>query len=524
MAVAYADKFFLASKSVAVTAAEKPKPPLRMPKSRIPQHFLPWQFCSHHNLPVITTTILDRIMFSMIAIDANKDTPADIFLSGLDWLEIRGIGNTALEFAPGVRGLLEGEGPPTPDFIRNLPSPTGNCWGVYALSQKEGVNAVYVGSGTGVLRGAAERLAEYTSALYHMPTLVKARLDEGWEVEHRGVGCWGPRHPFQAIPRARIRYKAADATFAWPLFATVPAETDGEWSCFAPWSREAVKWEPLCSHSAFHEGAGVDLGATEEQLARMQGKRRRVVADAQHALRERAKDEAEFLARGAAEKRESRRKHPEAAKAAEKRYRESHRAARNERARLVKRRKRAEVVAAAAAAVVAADAAAFAAFAPLSADAAAFAAFAPVSADAAAFTAFAPLSAAAAAAAPVASLAPAPISGPVAAVLGKRKAPTSPPAGKGGGKRKPTPAPKPRKKPPSKPRGARPKPPPGKPTFMDNWHHYTSRHHTTPQTSELSTTLHPLSASCSTRSRSLQIGLEEGEFSSREDVGSSSQC
>lgn len=140
--------------------------------------------------------------------------------------------SASLEFPQGLLSILQGEKPPSIDFFMTLPPPPPTpSWGVYALVlEKENFPPrLYIGSGTNSVGGVASRLRDYEKEV-RLPKLVKASLEEGFRISHKGLLCWTSIPVAGKIPVLRLLMVAIEATFTFLFFAAKESIADGFWS------------------------------------------------------------------------------------------------------------------------------------------------------------------------------------------------------------------------------------------------------------------------------------------------------
>jgi hypothetical protein len=185
----------------------------------------------------------------------------------------------ALEFAPGLEAVLDSAAPPPLAFFKGLPLITGFCWAVYALTlEKPGCRPkVYVGKSTNEDRGAIARMADYDK-LITLPQYVKAALDDGYTITHKGFLCVKQRpNPSQyAVVEAVIL--ALEATFSFFFWAMHSRVADYKMSHARGWDLDAFEYDGCCSHNAMMEGlAWTEI--TSEQAMRLAAQRKARIRD-----------------------------------------------------------------------------------------------------------------------------------------------------------------------------------------------------------------------------------------------------
>ncbi|KAF3012401.1 H(+)-transporting V1 sector ATPase subunit A [Neopestalotiopsis sp. 37M] len=138
-----------------------------------------------------------------------------------------------LTFASGLAEAITKEKPPGIDFFLSLPPPPSCSWGVST--------------------GVSTRLAQYVAEGKSIPSRVKSALADGYHIAHRGLLCWAPIPPKDIRSLCRLRFVAIEAVFTFLFHACEPTNLDALWSVYFPWKKEAVTWEPACSHCALIE-------------------------------------------------------------------------------------------------------------------------------------------------------------------------------------------------------------------------------------------------------------------------------
>ncbi|KAL8742197.1 MAG: hypothetical protein Q9184_008291, partial [Pyrenodesmia sp. 2 TL-2023] len=177
-----------------------------------------------------------------------------------------------ITLAPGLEDVLSSNQPPSPDFFMTLPRPAeGLMWAVYALLMSKPNHAfkLYIGSGTNAEAGVLVRLPHYHANYSLLPRFVKKAFANGYEAQHIGLLCWTPLPSPGLVPKVRGRIMAMEALMTYIFHAGFSMITDTYISDFLLWSREAVDWEPLCSHSPLKEAirGGLELSQQELELA-----------------------------------------------------------------------------------------------------------------------------------------------------------------------------------------------------------------------------------------------------------------
>jgi hypothetical protein len=216
---------------------------------------------------------LQEIVHDYVSRHVNLDAPDWYInpnfklLNSPDAADIRAA--TPLTFAPGLLDVVQSDRPPSVDFFASLPVPEGRFWAVYVvLLVKDGSEpAIYVGSGTDAIHGYRTRVATYPNKTHRMlPRFVRRLYDQGYDFAHVGLLCWSPIPSAAIVPRARLRILSVEAVFTNLFYSALPTCMDELWTNFMPWSRGAVSWLPLNSHSPFREACTGDLALTAVEL------------------------------------------------------------------------------------------------------------------------------------------------------------------------------------------------------------------------------------------------------------------
>lgn len=174
-----------------------------------------------------------------------------------------------LSFPPSLQAVLESDEPPPFEYWFSLPPPTYEHFAIYAIPiQKAGhPDRLYFGSGTNPTQGVKARTVFYTPDNVHtLPSLVKKAFEEGYHVAHIGMVCWTRIPSTGLIPRARGLFLVLEATFTVLFHACVPSLSDLYVEHLLLWPREAVSWEPLCSHLSLTEAVRGGIHMSTEEL------------------------------------------------------------------------------------------------------------------------------------------------------------------------------------------------------------------------------------------------------------------
>ncbi|KAK9237170.1 hypothetical protein V1525DRAFT_388798 [Lipomyces kononenkoae] len=154
------------------------------------------------------------------------------------------VSSASLAFAPGLLDVLQAHVLPSITWLKTLPTHTGKkIWGVYLLVlEKEGWRPlIYVGSGTSH-HGVIHRFDDYDKRSFVL----------------------GTDAPFALVAVTRLVFVTFEATFSL-MFLAVKWKTDYA-SGLAPWNRESLEYDGLCSHIAFQERPNGDHNLSSEQL------------------------------------------------------------------------------------------------------------------------------------------------------------------------------------------------------------------------------------------------------------------
>lgn len=174
-----------------------------------------------------------------------------------------------LSFPPNLHDVLTSSQPPSLDFFKSLPNPTGKMWGIYGCTlEKAGCNSkLYIGSGTEAEYGVSARLLDYkpnSSGL--LSRYVRQAFNRGYHLAHSGLLCWTPLPSAGLVPRVRARLLALEALFTCLFHAAFQAVTDQYYEHLLLWERLTVEWEPLCTHLPLREAIRGNLDLSAEEL------------------------------------------------------------------------------------------------------------------------------------------------------------------------------------------------------------------------------------------------------------------
>jgi len=175
-----------------------------------------------------------------------------------------------LEFSLGLFEAMQASSPPELSFFLNLPSDSVDRWGIYVLVlQKPGATpCIYIGSGTNAKGGVRTRLLQYDRK-HLLPLYVKAALDDGYEIVHKGLILWCPIPSAAEVPRLRVLFVAIEAACSFLFWAMKSNSKDYGMSASCPWPRASFLYRGLCSHNAMSEGVAGDFDLSSEQLEEM---------------------------------------------------------------------------------------------------------------------------------------------------------------------------------------------------------------------------------------------------------------
>ena len=99
-----------------------------------------------------------------------------------------------------------------------------------------------------------------------MPRFVKCNFEQGYHISHIGMLCWISLPSAGLVPRARGFFLLLEAVFTIIFHACTKMITDIYVEGILLWPRDAVTWNPLCSHLSLTEQIRGDLSLTEEEL------------------------------------------------------------------------------------------------------------------------------------------------------------------------------------------------------------------------------------------------------------------
>jgi hypothetical protein len=173
-----------------------------------------------------------------------------------------------LTFPPNLHDVLTSSQPPSIDFFKSLPKPTGKMWAVYGNTfEKAGHKPqLYIGSGTEADYGVSARLSQYKPDDAQLPLLVREAFNRGYHLAHSGLICWTPLPSAGLVPRVRARFLALEAIFTCLFHAAREATTDVNYKHLLLWEQHTVEWEPLCTHLPLREEIFGNLDLSSEEL------------------------------------------------------------------------------------------------------------------------------------------------------------------------------------------------------------------------------------------------------------------
>jgi hypothetical protein len=214
---------------------------------------------------------IDDIAYGIISLNAPSwyinPTFKTIFAGRMDWDCVSAA--SQLTMAPGIEDVIAADAPPCLDVFRSLPQDTdGLYWAIYAIvMEKHGCRpCLYIGSGTNADHGARMRVRSYNADASKLPRFVKLRFTEGFHIGHIGLLCWTPCPSPGLVPRVRARFLALETAFTVLFHAAFEAITDAFLRALISWPRQAVEWNPLCSHLPIREAIRGNTDASPEEL------------------------------------------------------------------------------------------------------------------------------------------------------------------------------------------------------------------------------------------------------------------
>jgi hypothetical protein len=222
---------------------------------------LPWT-CLNHTHKTMRSGVFDKL-FSTRAILAELLTAA------------------SMAFAPGLLDTIHASTPPSLSFFKSLPTECSKKWAVYLLvmEKKKCTPRLYTGSGTHAVRGAYHRLLQYDTG-HSLPKYVRAALDEGFKITHKGILCSAPIPSAAEVPRLRALFILLEAMFTF-VFWTIRIKTDYGLGMHGlrQWSVESLGYDGLCSHNTLRETVVGDIDLSAEELEELEQEIKRKQTD-----------------------------------------------------------------------------------------------------------------------------------------------------------------------------------------------------------------------------------------------------
>lgn len=173
-----------------------------------------------------------------------------------------------LLFPPGLGTMLKGNIPPSVAWFKTLPTGPAPGFIVYLLVlTKRGCRPkIYIGSGTNARSGGDTRLEDYDNWTV-LPSLVKAALDDGYIIAHKGLLAWTPTLPRPGLaPRTRLLFLALEATFTYNFWAMRAYKKDYGMGHMCLWPRLDLEYDGLCTRCCLYEGIRRNFDLSDEQL------------------------------------------------------------------------------------------------------------------------------------------------------------------------------------------------------------------------------------------------------------------
>lgn len=129
---------------------------------------------------------------------------------------------------------------------------------------------IYIGSGTGAIRGMWNRMRQYeTLRRADIPDKVWEAHKEGFIITHKGwlVSCPIPDAAIQ--PEVRLALIALEAVFCFTFQAIYSLKSDFGYGNINPWKKSDVEWDGCCTHSPLVEGVHGKFDLTQGQRLAM---------------------------------------------------------------------------------------------------------------------------------------------------------------------------------------------------------------------------------------------------------------
>ncbi|EEY18532.1 conserved hypothetical protein [Verticillium alfalfae VaMs.102] len=194
-----------------------------------------------------------------------------------------------IRFPAGLLDILQSSDPPSIEYFKTLPLGPPSCWGVYALTlERPGFRPrLYVGSGTSygtpTAGGVALRFKQYDDG-FLVPRFVKASLDHGFTITHKGLLCWMLRPAAAGVPVNRLFFLILEATFAYAFWAMKSRERDYSMGHVCFWNRHALDYDGCCTHCSLNEGvrASFDLNAQQLEDQAKEREQKRLILKAEN--------------------------------------------------------------------------------------------------------------------------------------------------------------------------------------------------------------------------------------------------
>ena len=173
-----------------------------------------------------------------------------------------------LLFPGGLDKMLKGKTAPTIPWFMSLPTTPTTGFIVYVLVLiKRGCRPkIYIGSGTSSDYGGEKRFENYDKRVL-LPSLVKAALEDGYVIAHKGLLAWTPSLPSEKVaPKTRLLFLALEATFTYNFWALRAYKNDYGMGHMRLWPRLELEYDGLCTHCCLYEGIRRNFGLSDEQL------------------------------------------------------------------------------------------------------------------------------------------------------------------------------------------------------------------------------------------------------------------
>jgi len=165
--------------------------------------------------------------------------------------------------------------PPLVSWFEALPAYCLNRWSGYILVlKKHGYwTIIYCGSATDATGGVKKRWAQYDgyqdrgTYFATMPVRVKAAIDDGDRITHKGLLVWTSIPSAANVPMFRLLFVAPESLFTSTFWALEHKTKDygGMISCCA-WDLDAVEYKGACTHNSLNESLKANFDLTAEEL------------------------------------------------------------------------------------------------------------------------------------------------------------------------------------------------------------------------------------------------------------------